>query len=212
MTLAEGLRCGLSAVRVTIIAKLPITPMLYQIPSFLLDVIVGLLGGACLLRLYMQYHRVPFGNPLGRFVFAITDWIVMPLRRVVPSYKRWDLASLIAAYLLVLLKFVLLWALAGALSRFAILPLVSLIALLQLAVSGLTALLVVYAILSWVPGANPMLRDLVERLAEPLVRPFRRFIPLIGGVDLSPLAAIVVLQVIAMLLGNAIGWAFSMRW
>ncbi len=53
--------------------------MLYQIPSFLLDVIVGLLGGACLLRLYMQYHRVPFGNPLGRFVFAITDWIVLPL-------------------------------------------------------------------------------------------------------------------------------------
>ena len=59
--------------------------MLYQIPSFLLDVIVGLLGGACLLRLYMQYHRVPFGNPLGRFVFAITDWIVLPLRRIVPA-------------------------------------------------------------------------------------------------------------------------------
>ena len=59
--------------------------MLYQIPSFLLDVIVGLLGGACLLRLYMQYHRVPFGNPLGRFVFAITDWIVLPLRRIQAS-------------------------------------------------------------------------------------------------------------------------------
>ncbi|RYF63525.1 MAG: YggT family protein [Comamonadaceae bacterium] len=185
--------------------------MLYQIPSFLLDVIVGLLGGACLLRLYMQYHRVPFGNPLGRFVFAITDWIVMPLRRIVPSYKRWDLASPIAAWLLVMLKFLVLWALAGALSRIATLPLVSLIGLLQLAVSGLTALLIVYTILSWVPGANAMLLDLIGRLAEPLVRPFRRFIPLIGGVDLSPLAAIVVLQVIAIVLGNAIGWAFSLR-
>src|SRR5688500_6147448 len=58
--------------------------MLYQIPSFLLDVIVGLLGGACLLRLYMQLQRVPFGNPLGRFLFAVTDWIVLPLRRIVP--------------------------------------------------------------------------------------------------------------------------------
>ena len=211
MTLSDGLRCGVSAVRVTIITMLPFTPMLYQIPAFLLDVIVGLLGGACLLRLYMQYNRVPFGNPLGRFVFAITDWIVMPLRRIVPSYKRWDLASPIAAWLLVLLKFVLLWALAGALGRFAILPLVSLIGLLQLAVSGLTALLVVYAILSWVPGANSVLLDLIGRLAEPLVRPFRRFIPLIGGVDLSPLAAIVVLQVIAIVLGSAIGWAFSLR-
>ena len=106
--------------------------MLYQIPSFLLDVIVGLLGGACLLRLYMQYHRVPFGNPLGRFVFAVTDWIVLPLRRVVPSVKRWDLASGVAAWLLVLAKFLLLWLLMGGLGRWAILPLVSFIGLLQL--------------------------------------------------------------------------------
>ncbi len=185
-------------------------PMLYQIPSFLLDVIVGLLGGACLLRLYMQYHRVPFGNPLGRFVFAVSDWIVMPLRRVVPSLKRWDLASAVAAWLLVLAKFVLLWALMGGLGRWAILPVVSLIGLLQLAVSGLTALLIVYAVLSWVPNASSMLLDLIGRLAEPLVRPLRRFIPLVGGVDLSPLAAIVLLQVVAIVLGNLMGWAFTL--
>jgi YggT family protein len=185
-------------------------PMLYQIPSFLLDVIVGLLGGACLLRLYMQYHRVPFGNPLGRFIFAITDWIVLPLRRIVPAVRRWDLASLIAAWLLVLAKFLLLWLLVGNLGRIAALPLVSLVGLMQLAVSGLTALLVVYAVLSWFPGASPMLLDLISRLAEPMVRPFRRFIPLIGGVDLSPLAAIVVLQVIAIVLGNLLVWAYRL--
>jgi len=185
--------------------------MLYQIPSFLLDVIVGLLGGACLLRLYMQYDRVPFGNPLGRFVFAITDWIVMPLRRIVPSYKRWDLASPIAAWLLVMAKFLLLWLLMGNMSRIAVLPLVSLIGLAQLAISGLTALLVVYAVLSWVPGANSMLLDLIGRLAEPLVRPFRKLIPLVGGIDLSPLVAIVVLQVIAIALGSAMGWAWTLR-
>lgn len=185
--------------------------MLYQIPSFLLDVIVGLIGGACLLRLYMQYHRVPFGNPLGRFIFAVTDWIVMPLRRVIPSIKRLDVASAVAAWLLILAKFLLLWSLIGALDRWTILPLISFIGLLQLAVSGLTALLIVYAVLSWVPNASSMLLDLVTRLAEPLVRPLRRFIPLIGGVDLSPLAAIVILQVIAIVLGNLAGQAFSLR-
>jgi YggT family protein len=185
--------------------------MLYQIPSFLLDVIVGLLGGACLLRLYMQYHRVPFGNPLGRFVFAVSDWIVMPLRRIVPSVKRWDLASLIAAWLLVLAKFVLLALLIGSLGRMAILPLVSLVGLAQLAVSGLTALLVVYAVLSWVPGASSVLLDLVSRLAEPIVRPLRRIIPLVGGVDLSPLAAIVLLQVAAIALGSLMGAVWSLR-
>jgi YggT family protein len=184
--------------------------MLYQIPSLLLDVIVGLLGGACLLRLYMQYHRVPFGNPLGRFVFAITDWIVLPLRRIVPPVKRWDLASAIAAWLLVMAKFLLLWLLIGNLGHMAALPLVSLVGLLQLAVSGLTALLIVYAVLSWVPGASPMLLDLIGRLAEPLVRPLRRFIPLIGGVDLSPLAAIVLLQIAAIVLGNLLGLAFQL--
>jgi YggT family protein len=179
--------------------------------AFLLDVIVGLLGGACLLRLYMQYHRVPFGNPLGRFVFAVSDWIVMPLRRIVPSAKRWDLASLIAAWLLVLAKFVLLALLIGSLGRMAILPLVSLVGLAQLAVSGLTALLVVYAVLSWVPGASSVLLDLVSRLAEPIVRPLRRIIPLVGGVDLSPLAAIVLLQVVAIVLGSLMGsvWALG---
>ena len=184
--------------------------MLYQIPSFLLDVIVGLLGGACLLRLYMQFHRVPFGNPLGRFVFAVTDWIVLPMRRIVPAVKRWDLASAVAAWMLVMAKFVLLWLLMSGLGHWTILPLVSLIGLLQLAVSGLTALLIVYAVLSWVPNASSMLHDLIARLAEPLVRPLRRFVPPIGGVDLSPLVAIVLLQVGAIVLGSAMASAFTL--
>jgi len=65
--------------------------------------------------------------------------------------------------------------------------------------------------LSWVPGASAMLLDLIGRLADPLVRPLRRFIPLVGGVDLSPLAAIVLLQVVAIVLGSLMGsvWALG---
>ena len=69
--------------------------MVYQIISFLLDVAAGLLGGACLLRLYMQHQRIPFGNPVGRFVFALTDWLVLPLRKILPAMRRWDTASLV---------------------------------------------------------------------------------------------------------------------
>ena len=61
--------------------------MLYQIASFLLDVVGGLLTGACLLRLYMQWQRVPFSNPVGGLVFALTDWLIMPLRRVIPPTR-----------------------------------------------------------------------------------------------------------------------------
>jgi YggT family protein len=182
--------------------------MLHQIPELLLDVIAGLLGGACLLRLYMQYHRVPFGNPLGRFLFAVTDWIVLPLRRIVPALGRWDSASAIAAWLAVTFKFLVLWLLAGSLGRIALLPLFSLLGVVQLAISGLTMLLIVYAVLSWVPGASPVLHDVFQRLAEPIVRPLRRFIPLVGGVDLSPLAAIVLLQIAGIVAGSLMGALF----
>ncbi|WP_213959526.1 YggT family protein [Variovorax sp. dw_954] len=180
-----------------------------QIFSYLLEVIVGLLGGACLLRLYMQYQRVPFGNPLGRFVFAVSDWIVVPLRRVVPPFRRWDLSSALAAWLLVLVKCLfLMWM--GEATRWTTLPLVALVDLMRLAVSGLMALLIVYAVLSWVPGASSMLQDLIARLSKPLVRPLRRYVPLIGGVDLTPLIAVVLLQIIAFVLVDLRGWAMHL--
>src|SRR3954463_13349490 len=87
--------------------------MVYQIVSFLLDVAAGLLGGACLLRLYMQFQRIPFGNPVGQFIFALTNWIVLPLRKVLPPVKRVDTASVVAVYLIELAQFGLLWLAAG---------------------------------------------------------------------------------------------------
>jgi YggT family protein len=178
--------------------------MAYQILSFLLDVAAGLLGGACLLRLYMQYQRVPFGNPVGRFVFALTDWLVLPLRRVLPSIKRWDTASLVAAFLVELLQFGLLWLLTGRGSSWGVLPLLALFGLLRLAISGLTLLVIVYAVMSWVQADSPIV-DVIDRLCAPLLRPWRKLIPLVGGIDLSPLAFLVALQVISIVLAYVQG-------
>jgi YggT family protein len=175
--------------------------MAYQILSFLLDVAVGLLGGACLLRLYMQQQRVSFNNPVGRFVFALTDWLVLPLRRILPSIGRWDTASLVGAFLLELVQFGLLWLLAGRAASAAVVPLLALFGLLRLAVSALTVLVIVYAIASWVRADSPIL-DVIERLCAPLLRPWRRLIPLVGGIDLSPLAFLVALQVVAIILAS----------
>ena len=82
--------------------------MLYQIFSLLLNVTVSLVAGTCLLRLYMQFQRVSLslqsGNPFAPFIFAFTNWCVLPLRRFIPSLGRLDTASLVAAYLVVLAK------------------------------------------------------------------------------------------------------------
>ena len=65
--------------------------MPYQIISMVLDLVVGVIGGACLLRLYMQQQRIPMsaraGNPIGPFLFAVSDWIVLPLRRALSSAR-----------------------------------------------------------------------------------------------------------------------------
>ena len=179
--------------------------MLYQIVSLLLEVVAGVLSCACLLRLYMQYQRIPMsarsGNPLGRFVFALTDWIVLPLRRVLPAIGALDTASLAAAFVLQLAEFGILWLLAGAAGGLAAVPILALFGLVRMAISGLTGAVIVYAILSWVQ-TNSVITDVLERLVAPLLQPIRRVLPLVGGVDLSPLALLVILQIAAIVLGS----------
>jgi YggT family protein len=173
--------------------------MAYQIISFLLDVAAGLLGGACLLRMYMQYQRIGFGNPIGRFVFAITDWLVLPLRKVLPAIGKIDTASVVATYLVELAQFAILWLLAGRGDGLEMLPVLAIFGVARLVVSGLTGLVIVYAILSWVQADSPI-ADILDRLCAPLLRPWRKIVPLVGGIDLSPLVFLVVLQVIAIVL------------
>lgn len=184
--------------------------MLFQIFSLLLEVVAGVLGGACLLRLYMQYQRIPMssrsGNPLGQFVFALTDWLVLPLRRVVPSAGNWDLASLVAAWLIELAMFSLLWAFTSFVDSYVAVLILAAFGVVRLVISGLTGLVIVYAVLSWVQSRT-VLSDVIERLVTPFLAPIRRFVPLLGGVDLSPLVLLVLLQVGAIVLGHVQGAA-----
>ena len=192
------------------LAPVPPHLMLYQIISLLLEVAAGVLSGACLLRLYMQFQRIPMsarsGNPLGRFVFALTDWLVLPLRRVLPALGRLDTASLVAAYVLELTQFLLLWLLAGADGGLFAVPILAAFGLLRLAISGMTGLVIVYAVLSWVPSQSVM-SDVIERLCAPLLLPIRRVLPLVGGIDLSPLVLLVLLQIASIMLGYLQGMA-----
>jgi YggT family protein len=115
--------------------------------------------------------------------------------------RRVDTASLVAAFLVKLAQVALLWLVTGATGSWAMLPLVALFGLLQLVISALTALVIVYAVMSWVRADSPVV-DVIDRLCAPLLRPWRRLIPLVGGIDLSPLAFLVVLQVAAIVLAS----------
>jgi YggT family protein len=179
--------------------------MLYQIISLLLEVAAGLIAGTCLLRLYMQYQRIPMsarsGNPLAKFIFALTDWLVLPLRRVLPAAGRVDTASLVAAFLIQLLQFVILWAIAGMGGSLLTLVVLAAFGLVRMSILGLTGLVIIYAVLSWVQTQS-MAADFLERLVMPLLAPIRRVVPLTGGIDLSPLVLLVLLQIAGIVLGN----------
>jgi YggT family protein len=179
--------------------------MLYQIVSLLLEVAVGLLAGTCLLRLYMQHQRIPIsarsGNPLGKFIFALTDWIVLPLRRLLPAAGRWDLSSLAAAFLLELARNLVLRALRGEGESWSSLPVLTLFDLLRVAFSLLSGLVIAFALLSWVQAQSP-LSGVLERVVHPVLAPIRRLLPLVGGVDLSPLVLLVLIQIAGIVLGT----------
>ncbi|QNP49708.1 YggT family protein [Diaphorobacter aerolatus] len=175
--------------------------MLLDIVSLLLDIVSGLITGACLLRLYMQMQRIPFANPMGRLVFALTDWLVMPLRKIVPSAGRWDLSCLIGAYLAQLVEYAILTLLSNLHSVIVYAPLESLFGMARVALSGMMMLLIVNTVLSWVQAHSPI-SVVMERLCEPLLRPVRRYVPLMGGIDFSPLVVIVILQVLLIVLNH----------
>jgi len=181
--------------------KLP--GMLFQIFSLLLQIAVGLVAGTCLLRMYMHLMRISLsarsGNPLAPFVFALTNWLVLPLRRHVPALGRLDTASALAAYAVVMAKLVLLGLLMGHIPDWLDLLVMSGLELLNLALSSLVWLVLVYAILSWVRAGSDAGYALAQ-LVEPLLHPLRRVIPQVGGVDLSPLALLVILQVLEIVL------------
>jgi YggT family protein len=165
----------------------------------LIETVGGLLSVACLLRAWAVRQQLNPRNPLSQFVIALTDWLVVPLRRLVGGSRTADRAALLGALIVsVLLALLNPLLLSG---RFPELGETILRAAFWLLRSGLylaMGLVVVQAILSWVNPRAP-LAPAVQHLTEPMLAPLRRFIPSLGGVDLSSLVLFLVLQVLLML-------------
>ncbi|MEW9898183.1 YggT family protein [Chitinivorax sp. PXF-14] len=178
---------------------------LAQALRFLIENIASFFALALLLRFYLQVVRAPFQHPLPQFLLAFTNWIVIPTRRVIKAVAGYDTATLLLAWLTTLIKDFLVITLVGAPIDFALptawigLTLLALLHVLQLTIYLLIGAVIVQAVLSWVsPYGNP-LTPILHRLTDPFLRPLQRFVPPIGGVDLSPLVLLLVLQLILML-------------
>ena len=172
--------------------------------QFVLKTVFDLFAVAALARFLLQYFRAPFRNPLSEFVNALTDFAVKPLRRVIPGWRGLDLASLTVAVGLEILLVLFLLGLKGAPIWTAgphIVPLIVLLAIINLlkyCVYLLIAAVFIQAILSWMNPYSPV-SSVLESVTRPFLRPIRKWVPLVGRVDLSPLVLFLICQLILML-------------
>ena len=167
--------------------------MLNSIFTLIIDTAAGMLAGVLLLRFWMQAIRVRPPNSVAQFIFQLSDWLVLPLRRVLPGLGGYDWSSLVGAILVALLATTIEVVLAAGFNPQAVL-LLSLVCLLQWILYGFMGMILIGAVFSWVNPQAP-LAPFIGSLSEPLLRPLRRILPLIGNIDLSPLVALILLQI-----------------
>lgn len=182
--------------------------MLVSLFTLVVGSLADLLALAFLARFAMQWSPALFRSPFGRFVAAATDWAVIPARKVVPGLFGLDLASLVPGWLVQAIYVALFLGVAGFTGgmggTLGVAALAGLVETLRLGLYFAMAVIVVSAVLSWVNPHAPM-APAVTRLAEPLLRPVRRLVPPIGGVDLSPVFVLIGLQALLIVLGHMRG-------
>lgn len=170
--------------------------------NYLINTIIDLYIAAIMLRLLLQWVRADFYNPLCQFLVKITNPVLVPARRIVPSVGRLDTASVVVMLLLEIIQLVIISQLSQ--SGFG-LQFILLFAVRKLMVSLLMTyfvLIIARVIVSWIvsQSRHPLI-PLIYQLTEPVLRPFSKLVPPISGVDLSPLFALITLRFLLLLLG-----------
>ncbi len=176
--------------------------MFSDIFHLLIETAAALFGAVFLLRLYMNWVGMPARNPLAQFVIALTDWAVRPLRRLTPAAGRLDFAPLVAVLLLALLALALTDLVARGLVYWDRALILTPLTVLRWALNLVFWMTIIHVVLSWVNPHAPI-APAVSVLLRPFLAPFQRIIPLVGGIDLSPLALIVLVNVLLLVLNRA---------
>ena len=169
--------------------------------QILINFAFGALIALLVLRVLLQIVRANFYNPICQFLYKLTNPVLMPLRKVIPAWRNVDIGGTLLAWLLTAIKLALLYALAGqglgilGLGVMALADLIDFVLMLYLGV------MLVYVLLSFisVARANPIV-PLVHQLIEPILRPVRRRLPTLGGLDFSPMLVWLVILLARVLI------------
>jgi len=162
--------------------------------GYIIQAIASLYIFVLLLRFWLPLLNADFRNPIAQAILRISSPVVIPIRRVVPPIGRIDTATILAAYLVQYVAVAATMTILGMPTSFALFALSALVKLLSLTINLFAYAILIRIVLSWLSTdpSNPAIQ-LVHALTEPVLRPFRRWIPPIGGFDISPIFAMIAL-------------------
>ena len=174
-----------------------------QIVIFLIETVFSLYIGAVVIRLLLGFARASFHNPFSQFLVKITNPVLVPLRRFIPSFGSVDTSAVVLAYALTLVKLSLLFLISKGAIMFPETLLFALGELVKTIIWIYIIALIIQAIMSWVGNTqgNPLV-PLINSLTNPILRPIRKVVPLVGMMDLSPLVAILGLNILLIIANN----------
>jgi YggT family protein len=169
---------------------------------FIVEMLVSLYQIVLLLRLLMQLVRADFRNPVGRAIVKLTDGLILPLRRMLPPVRRIDTASVAAIVLVSIAKICLLQLISiSMVPGAAVIAILVLRDIVDLVLRTFLYSLILHAILSYVAQGNySPAQSLLASICNPVLKPFRKYIPSVAGLDLSPLWACIAIQALRIII------------
>ena len=166
---------------------------------FLLNSLFDLYLFVLMVRIILVWVRSNYFNPVTQFVVRVTDFLVQPMRKVIPNFRHIEIATVVLALLVEMLKFFLISCLSYGMPNPLGLPILAFADILYLLIKTFTYAIILQAILSFVQPSSPLAGTLA-RFVSPVMRPVQRLVPPVGGIDLSPIPALIGLQLLSIVL------------
>lgn len=161
---------------------------------FIVNAVTSLYLLVLLLRFWLPWLRADFRNPLAQGILRFTSPVVIPVRRIVPSFGRLDTATILVAFIIQYLTVLLLLLIVGQTAGIGPIALTAIVKLVVLSINLFVYAIFIRIILSWVAqGSYNPATAIISNLTDPVLRPFQRLIPPMGGFDISPIFAIILL-------------------
>ena len=170
---------------------------------FIVQAVSTLVLIAFMLRFLLPLFRADFHNPIAQAILKVTSPLVIPVRRILPSIGKLDTATIVVCFAIKYLEILIISFMTGVRPGPMFIAIAALFGLAMLAVNIVMFAIIIGIVISWIaPGTHNPRPALVHTISEPVIRPFRRLIPPIGAIDISPIVPLILLGALRVLLAQ----------